>query len=111
MLKKYLLQIMRILIVMFKDKNLFITGGTGSIGNSICHYFKNNGCKDIYASTTNLEKIVETIETYGNDEILCVMSTTSCFAPRACDNVEEISKICKKYEIGHIINNVSRIII
>jgi len=42
---------------MFKDKNLFITGGTGSIGNSICHYFKNNGCKDIYASTTNLEKV------------------------------------------------------
>ena len=42
---------------MFKDKNLFITGGTGSIGNSICHYFNNNECKDIYASTTNLEKV------------------------------------------------------
>ncbi len=42
---------------MFKDKNLFITGGTGSIGNSICHYFKNNGCEEIYASTTNLEKV------------------------------------------------------
>ena len=42
---------------MFKDKNLFITGGTGSIGNSICHYFKNNGCEDIYASTTNLDKV------------------------------------------------------
>jgi len=55
---------------------------------------------------TNLEKIVETIETYGKDEILCVMSTTSCFAPRACDNVEEISKICKKFDVGHIINNV-----
>ena len=42
---------------MFKDKNLFVTGGTGSIGNSICHYFNNNGCEDIYASTTNLEKV------------------------------------------------------
>jgi len=61
--------------------------------------------------TTNLPKIIETIEKYGHDEILCIISTTSCFAPRACDNVEEISKICKKYEIGHIINNVSRIII
>ena len=57
MLKKYLLQVVRVLIVMFKNKNLFITGGTGSIGNSICHYFNNNGCKDIYASTTNLEKV------------------------------------------------------
>ena len=42
---------------MFKDKILFVTGGTGSIGNSICHYFNNNGCKDIYASTTNIEKV------------------------------------------------------
>ena len=42
---------------MFNNKKLFITGGTGSIGNSICHYFNNNGCEDVYASTTNLEKI------------------------------------------------------
>ena len=42
---------------MFKDKNLFITEGTGSIGNSICHYFRDNGCKEIFASTTNLEKV------------------------------------------------------
>ena len=42
---------------MFKDKKLFITGGTGSIGNSICHYFKDNGCEQIHASTTNLEKV------------------------------------------------------
>ena len=42
---------------MFNKKKLFITGGTGSIGNSICHYFNNNGCEKIYASTTNLKKI------------------------------------------------------
>ena len=42
---------------MFENKKLFVTGGTGSIGNSICHYFNNNGCKDIYASTTNFNKI------------------------------------------------------
>ena len=42
---------------MFNEKKLFITGGTGSIGNSICHYFNNNGCSNIYASTTNLEKV------------------------------------------------------
>ena len=42
---------------MFNEKKLFITGGTGSIGNSICHYFNNNGCSKIYASTTNLEKV------------------------------------------------------
>ena len=42
---------------MFKDKNLLVTGGTGSIGSSICNYFNNNGCKDIYSTTTNLNKV------------------------------------------------------
>ena len=44
---------------MFKDKNLLVTGGTGSIGSSICNYFNNNGCKDIYSTTTNLNKVRE----------------------------------------------------
>ena len=44
---------------MFKDKNLFVTRGTGSIGSSICNYFNNNGCKDIYSTTTNLNKVRE----------------------------------------------------
>jgi len=42
---------------MFKNKKLFITGGTGSIGNAICHYFYQNKCNEIYASTTNLDKV------------------------------------------------------
>ena len=42
---------------MFKDRKLLVTGGTGSIGNSICNYFNNNGCKEIYSTTTNLSKI------------------------------------------------------
>ena len=44
---------------MFKDKNLLVTGGTGSIGSSICDYFNNNNCKDIYSTTTNLNKVRE----------------------------------------------------
>ena len=42
---------------MFENKKLLITGGTGSIGNSICQYFKNNKCSEIYATTTNLSKV------------------------------------------------------
>ena len=42
---------------MFKDRKLLVTGGTGSIGNSICKYFNINGCKDIYSTTTNLNKV------------------------------------------------------
>ena len=42
---------------MFENKKIFITGGTGSIGNAICQYFNENKCSEIYASTTNLDKI------------------------------------------------------
>ncbi len=42
---------------MFKDKKLLVTGGTGSIGNAICHHFNNNNCSKIYATTTNLSKV------------------------------------------------------
>ena len=42
---------------MFKNKKLLVTGGTGSIGGSICNYFNNNGCGEIYSTTTNINKI------------------------------------------------------
>ena len=42
---------------MFENKKVFITGGTGSIGNAICQYFNKNKCSKIYASTTNLNKV------------------------------------------------------
>ena len=42
---------------MFNDRNLLVTGGTGSIGSSICDYFKKNGCEHIFSTTTNLNKI------------------------------------------------------
>jgi len=42
---------------MFENKKIFITGGTGSIGNAICKYFNENKCSEIYASTTNLDKV------------------------------------------------------
>jgi len=42
---------------MFKNKKLLVTGGTGTIGSSICHYFKSNGCEDIYSTTTSMNKV------------------------------------------------------
>ena len=68
---------------MFKDKKLLVTGGTGSIGSSICNYFNTNNCKEIYSTTTNINKIksdqnyikfkeldLNNIENYNLDEIL-----------------------------------------
>ncbi|OQS06834.1 o-phosphoseryl-tRNA(Sec) selenium transferase-like [Thraustotheca clavata] len=54
---------------------------------------------------TNLEAIEEKVKELGPENILCVLSTTSCFAPRGYDRVEEIAQICAKYDIGHVINN------
>ena len=44
---------------MFNDKKILVTGGTGSIGSSICSYFNNMGCKEIHSTTTNLSKITD----------------------------------------------------
>ena len=68
---------------MFEDKKLLVTGGTGSIGSSICSYFNDNNCKEIYSTTTNINKIksdqnyikfkeldLNNIENYNLDEIL-----------------------------------------
>jgi O-phospho-L-seryl-tRNASec:L-selenocysteinyl-tRNA synthase len=37
--------------------------------------------------------------------IACVLTTTSCFAPRVPDDVENIAKLCKEFSIAHVINN------
>lgn len=54
---------------------------------------------------TNLEEIENQIEKLGAENILCIFSTSSCFAPRGYDNIKEISIICKKKNIFHLLNN------
>ncbi|CAB3397739.1 unnamed protein product [Caenorhabditis bovis] len=53
---------------------------------------------------TDVETLNHVLEEKG-EEILCVMSTTSCFAPRSPDNVEAIAAICSSHNIYHLINN------
>lgn len=54
---------------------------------------------------TNLSEIEKQINALGSNNILCIMTTTSCFAPRACDSVEDVAKLAKNYDIPHVINN------
>ncbi|XP_034020534.1 O-phosphoseryl-tRNA(Sec) selenium transferase [Thalassophryne amazonica] len=54
---------------------------------------------------TDLEAIEHQIKELGPESILCVHSTTSCFAPRVPDRLEEIATMCAKYDIPHIVNN------
>lgn len=55
--------------------------------------------------STDMEAIVAQVEKLGAANIVCVVSTTSCFAPRGADKVVEIAKLCSNAGIGHIINN------
>ncbi|KAM7366182.1 hypothetical protein PAMP_015647 [Pampus punctatissimus] len=54
---------------------------------------------------TDLEAVEHKIEELGAENILCVHSTTSCFAPRVPDRLEELAAMCAKYNIPHIVNN------
>lgn len=38
-------------------------------------------------------------------EVLCVMTTTSCFAPRVPDDVRGVAKACSTRGVPHIVNN------
>ncbi|OWY94982.1 O-phosphoseryl-tRNA(Sec) selenium transferase, partial [Phytophthora megakarya] len=54
---------------------------------------------------TDLTGMAALVEQYGSDSILAVMSTTSCFGPRAYDSVKKIAKLCQQWAIAHVINN------
>ncbi|KAG2465612.1 O-phosphoseryl-tRNA(Sec) selenium transferase [Polypterus senegalus] len=54
---------------------------------------------------TDLQSIESKIKELGPENILCVHSTTSCFAPRVPDRLEELAMMCDKYGIPHIVNN------
>ena len=51
------------------------------------------------------EGIDEKIKEIGQDKILCIVSTTSCFAPRVPDDAYANSLLAKKYGIFHVVNN------
>ncbi|CAL6325024.1 unnamed protein product [Bathycoccus prasinos] len=54
---------------------------------------------------TNLQALEKELSAEDTKKIACVVSSTSCFAPRASDDVEAIAKLCQKYNVAHVINN------
>jgi len=56
------------------------------------------------ALVTNVESLAQVLDRLG-DSVLCVLSTTSCFAPRHPDSVVALSRICQEREIPHVVNN------
>ena len=63
-------------------------------------------CPETGELSTNLPGIRAKIEEIGDpEEILCVFATTSCFAPRAPDDLIGIAKICKEFDLPMLVNN------
>ncbi|KAI4835579.1 O-phosphoseryl-tRNA(Sec) selenium transferase [Plasmodium brasilianum] len=53
---------------------------------------------------TDIENIKNLMDKY-KEKICCVISVTASYAPRNCDDIINISLLCKKYNMPHIINN------
>lgn len=53
---------------------------------------------------TNASALEAAVREAG-DDLLCVVSTTSCFAPRAPDDVEAVARLCARAGVGHVVNN------
>uniref|UniRef100_A0A2K6GTI3 O-phosphoseryl-tRNA(Sec) selenium transferase n=2 Tax=Propithecus coquereli TaxID=379532 RepID=A0A2K6GTI3_PROCO len=54
---------------------------------------------------TDLKAVETKVQELGPDNVLCIHSTTSCFAPRVPDRLEELAVICANYDVPHIVNN------
>lgn len=54
---------------------------------------------------TDVAGIGKAVEEHGADNIVCVFTTTSCFAPRSIDRVSEVAVLCAQNDVPHIINN------
>uniref|UniRef100_A0A1B0CW45 O-phosphoseryl-tRNA(Sec) selenium transferase n=1 Tax=Lutzomyia longipalpis TaxID=7200 RepID=A0A1B0CW45_LUTLO len=54
---------------------------------------------------TDVEAFRREIESLGANNILCIMSTTSCFAPRGCDDIIALAKLAQEHGIPHVVNN------
>lgn len=54
---------------------------------------------------TDTKKFEECIKEFGASNILCMYTTTSCFAPRNSDNILEITKLAKSMALPHLVNN------
>eukprot|EP00980_Cylindrotheca_fusiformis_P028457 scaffold22600_cov195-Cylindrotheca_fusiformis.AAC.1 len=53
---------------------------------------------------TDIEAMEVALAGHG-EKVLAIITTTSCFAPRVPDAVDEVAKLCAKANVYHVINN------
>lgn len=54
---------------------------------------------------TDVAAMRAAIAELGPDTVACVLTTTSCFAPRAPDSLEPVARLCAELGVPHLVNN------
>jgi len=54
---------------------------------------------------TDVEGIRSAIQGVGAENVLCICTTTSTFAPRVPDRIDEVAVLAKELDVPHVINN------
>lgn len=54
---------------------------------------------------TDVAALRASLKQLGPDKVACVLTTTSCFAPRAPDSLEEVARLCGEQGVPHLVNN------
>lgn len=54
---------------------------------------------------TDVAAMRSRISELGPETVACVLTTTSCFAPRAPDSLEEVARLCAEFDVPHLVNN------
>ncbi|SPP83122.1 O-phosphoseryl-tRNA(Sec) selenium transferase [Drosophila guanche] len=57
------------------------------------------------ALSTDVNAFEQQVEALGAETILCLYTTTSCFAPRNSDNIVDIAQLAKRFDLPHLVNN------
>ena len=45
------------------------------------------------------------VDGLGADNVVAVVTTTSCFAPRASDDIVAVAQLCAAAGVPHVVNN------
>jgi O-phospho-L-seryl-tRNASec:L-selenocysteinyl-tRNA synthase len=53
---------------------------------------------------TDLDALGGLLELHGG-RVAAVLTTTSCFAPRAADAVDRVARLCRQHEVAHVVNH------
>lgn len=54
---------------------------------------------------TDVDGIRAAIERLGPENVLCIATTTSTFAPRVPDSIDEVARLAKELDVPHVVNN------